>query len=91
MYLKYFRHYYILQIVTEFDDIVFQVEFEFVEGTKAYEPPWSSVSIYDRGGLYNSDYSDPLRSPAPNKARLYPNVKGCGYPPELNCEEFYET
>jgi len=68
-----------------------QVEFEFVDGTKAYEPPWSSVSIYDRGGLYKSDYSDPLRSPAANMARLYPNVRGCGYPPELNCEEFYET
>ena len=24
-------------------------------------------------------------------ARLYPNVRGCGYPPELNCEEFYQT
>ena len=22
-------------------------------------------------------------------ARLYPNVVGCGYPPEVNCEEFY--
>ena len=22
-------------------------------------------------------------------ARLYPNVRGCGYPPELDCDEFY--
>jgi hypothetical protein len=22
-------------------------------------------------------------------ARLYPNVRGCGYPPELNCEDFF--
>lgn len=62
-----------------------------MEGTKAYEPPWSSVALYDRGGLYQADYSDPQRSPPSNVARLYPNVRGCGYPPELNCEEFYDT
>ena len=62
-----------------------------MEGTRAYEPPWSSVSIYDRGGLYKSDYSDPDRSPPTNVARLYPNVRGCGYPPELNCENFFDT
>ncbi len=47
------------------------------------------MSIYDRGSLYKADYSDPSKSPATNVARLYPNVRGCGYPPELNCEEFY--
>ncbi|CAB4067810.1 unnamed protein product [Lepeophtheirus salmonis] len=25
----------------------------------------------------------------PNETRLYPNVRGCGYPPELNCEKFF--
>ena len=47
--------------------------------------------MFDRGSLYNADYSDPHKSPPLNVARLYPNVRGCGYPPELNCEEFYET
>ena len=46
--------------------------------------------MFDRGSLYNADYSDPHKSPPANVARLYPNVRGCGYPPELNCEEFYE-
>jgi hypothetical protein len=48
------------------------------------------VSVFDRGSVYNADYSDPNKSPAENLAKLYPNVRGCGYPPELNCEEFYE-
>lgn len=67
------------------------MEFNYVEGTKPYEPPWASVSVFDRGSLYNADYSNPETSPASNTARLYPNVRGCGYPPELNCEEFYEV
>ena len=62
-----------------------------MEGTKPYEPPWPSISIFNRGDLYNADYSDPTRSPPTSLARLYPNVRGCGYPPELNCEEFYQT
>ena len=47
--------------------------------------------MFDRGSLYNADYSNPDKSPPANVARLYPNVRGCGYPPELNCEQFYET
>ncbi|QQP37471.1 Sodium channel [Caligus rogercresseyi] len=27
--------------------------------------------------------------PTVGETRLYPNVRGCGYPPELNCEEFF--
>ena len=23
-------------------------------------------------------------------AKLYPNVKGCGYPPDLDCDAFFE-
>ena len=68
-----------------------QVEFTYVQGSRAYEPPWASVSMFDRGSLYNADYSNPDNSPPTNVARLYPNVRGCGYPPELNCEQFYET
>lgn len=68
-----------------------QVTFDFVEGSEPYTPPWDSFSSFDRGSLYNADYSDPSKSPASNLARLYPNVRGCGYPPELNCEDFYET
>ena len=67
------------------------MEYEYVEGTRPYEPPWPSISIFNRGDLYQADYSDPTRSPAASLARLYPNVRGCGYPPELNCEEFYQT
>lgn len=67
-----------------------QVEFEFVEGAPVYSPPWASLSTFDRGGVHNADYSDEDESQPASTARLYPNVRGCGYPPELNCEKFYE-
>ena len=67
-----------------------QVSFEFVSGTKPYQPPWASVSDFERGSVHNSDYSFKNSSPAHNIARLYPNVRGCGYPPELNCEQFFD-
>ncbi len=56
----------------------------------AHTPPWASFSTFNRGSVYNADYSDPAKSPPANLAKLYPNVRGCGYPPELNCEEFYQ-
>ena len=74
-----------------------------MEGSQPYEPPWPSISIFNRGDLYNADHSAEHTSivantvasmshaAMPSMARLYPNVRGCGYPPELNCEEFYQT
>ena len=67
-----------------------QVEFDFVEGAPVYSPPWASISTFDRGGVHNADYSDEDETVPARTARLYPNVRGCGYPPELNCEKFYE-
>ena len=68
-----------------------QVDYEFVEGAPIYSPPWASLSTFDRGGVHNADYSDDDKSLPQTRARLYPNVRGCGYPPELNCELFYEN
>jgi len=62
-----------------------QVSYEFVSGSEPFMPPRSSLSSSEDEG---KDYS--LNSKSSNIARLYPNVRGCGYPPELNCEEFYE-
>ena len=67
-----------------------QVKFDFVQDAPVYSPPWASISTFDRGGVNNADYSDEDTSVAATTARLYPNVRGCGYPPELNCEKFYE-
>ena len=67
-----------------------QVDFEFVQNAPVYQPPWASISTFDRGGVNNADYSHEDESTPPTRARLYPNVRGCGYPPELNCEKFYE-
>ena len=72
-----------------------QVSFEFKTGHPAYKPPWASLSDFERGSLYKSDL-DPtspslaLSPEVTNLARLYPNVRGCGYPPKLNCDGFYE-
>jgi hypothetical protein len=70
-----------------------QVSFEYISGSVAYRPPWSSLS-----SLSNTGFDSTSRNPnshfeetsAKNLARLYPNVRGCGYPPELNCEDFFE-
>ena len=66
------------------------MDFEFVENAPIYSPPWASISTFDRGGVHKADYSDEDKSTPASTARLYPNVRGCGYPPELNCEKFYE-
>ena len=62
-----------------------QVAYEFVEGTEPYRPPWAPLS--DRSFVSDGN-SDASRNNG--LTRLYPNVRGCGYPPELNCEKFYE-
>ncbi len=38
----------------------------------------------------DSKFVETGSSSAQNLARLYPNVRGCGYPPDLNCEDFFE-
>ena len=65
-----------------------QVEFKMTEGAPVYEPPWASISTFSRGSVHNAEYGD---EDDKQIARLYPNVRGCGYPPELNCELFYEN
>ncbi len=37
------------------------------------------------------DDAEMRKNKANNVARLYPNVRGCGYPPELDCESFYRN
>ena len=53
------------------------VNVSLVAGSRPIPPPWASIS------------SLALPPPPPNiskPAKLYPNVKGCGYPPKLQCE-----
>jgi hypothetical protein len=63
-----------------------QVEFSFVSESKAFLPPWASLS-----DLFNSNLSHIKVASKKGLSKLYPNVRGCGYPPELNCEDFYST
>ena len=55
-----------------------QVRYDFVDGSEPYTPPWNSVS---RLQLERDPQGD--GGEAGRVAKLYPNVKGCGYPPEL--------
>jgi hypothetical protein len=60
-----------------------QVKYDFVEGSTPYAPPWTSISeIHLRK-------ETAARETTSNLAKLYPNVKGCGYPPVMNCETFF--
>ena len=53
------------------------VDFEYEPNSAIYGPPWATISVFENNSA--------------EQTRLYPNVRGCGYPPELNCEAFYET
>ncbi|KAL7038507.1 hypothetical protein ACKWTF_009590 [Chironomus riparius] len=62
-------------------------DYEYVDGN---ESPNEMDESGDTGG--SIDYGEPTEGLMPNtseyyyrRARLYPNVKGCGYPPFLNC------
>ena len=66
-----------------------EVKFDFIEGTSPHQPPWAPLTNWndddwDQGGELAAEVVS-------NSARLYPNVRGCGYPPDLNCDEFFET
>ena len=71
-----------------------QVSFEYVQGSVPYRPPWAALSSFGQTGhtsrKENFNVADETSSGGKNFARLYPNVRGCGYPPELNCEDFFE-
>ena len=68
-----------------------QVSYEYVQGSVPYRPPWSSLSNFAQSGLSTRKPSSNLEDATSlHLARLYPNVRGCGYPPELNCEEFFQ-
>jgi len=56
------------------------VDFEYEEGSEAYTPPWDTLANLEESN-----------SQSGNLTKLYPNVRGCGYPPELNCKIFFET
>lgn len=62
------------------------VQFAFVEGTLPYKPPWGSLATFIEREMAVSRNG----STSPAASRLYPNVRGCGYPPQLDCDEFYE-
>jgi len=66
------------------------VQFEFVQNAVPHKPPWAPLSAAalskEDGEVELLTASDGTLMPS-NTARLYPNVKGCGYPPELNCEQ----
>ncbi len=65
-----------------------EVDFEFISGTRPFSPPWGSLAEElgrDDAAATAADITD-----EESATRLYPNVRGCGYPPDLNCEDFYE-
>lgn len=59
------------------------VNFSLVSGSRPIPPPWASLS------------SLALPRPTPpaeaSPARLYPNARGCGYPPHLQCQDFFDS
>lgn len=61
-----------------------QVDYSYSTGSKAFLPPWASLSDF-----FNPKQNHVEVTSRKNLSRLYPNVRGCGYPPELNCEDFY--
>ena len=68
-----------------------QVSFEFVRGTEPYRPPWATLSntLDEEEGGFGRGSDIVSDANGLSLARLYPNVRGCGYPPDLNCERFY--
>merc|ERR1712012_1035260 len=63
-----------------------EVNFSLVPKSQPIPPPWGSLTSFTMS-------RPPPAPPAPTSqlARLYPNVRGCGYPPQLQCPEFFET
>lgn len=55
-----------------------KVEYVFDRSSKTLLPPWatdiSSAKLFSEEKTFS---------------RLFPNARGCGYPPELNCENFF--
>lgn len=44
-----------------------------------------------QGSMAAVDELSPYQLPRQPPARLYPNVVGCGYPPEVDCEQFFHN
>ena len=53
-----------------------QVNFTLVPKSHPIPPPWGSLTSFTLS-------KSPVES---QPARLYPNVRGCGYPPQLQCQ-----
>lgn len=56
-----------------------QVNFTLVPKSHPIPPPWGSLTSFTLS-------KSPVES---QPARLYPNVRGCGYPPQLQCQDFF--
>jgi len=56
-----------------------QVNFTLVPLSHPIPPPWGSLTSFT---LSKTPQDSQL-------ARLYPNVRGCGYPPQLQCQDFF--
>merc|ERR1711936_1223585 len=56
-----------------------QVNFTLVPKSHPIPPPWGSLTSFTLSK--NPSELQP--------ARLYPNVRGCGYPPQLQCQDFF--
>ena len=59
-----------------------QVEVNFTLMAKSHPipPPWGSLT-----SLSLARVGAATPSSSPQLAKLYPNVRGCGYPPQLQC------
>jgi len=63
-----------------------EVNFTLVPTSHPIPPPWGSLT----------SLAMPQSAPGPileksHVARLYPNVRGCGYPPDLQCPDFFKN
>ena len=58
-----------------------EVNFSLVPKSSPIPPPWASLTSLTMPHPAPSSAS----APASHVAKLYPNVRGCGYPPQLQC------
>ena len=66
--------------------LIFEVNFTLVPKSAPIPPPWGSLSSLSSPSSSSSSSSSSSELEAAKPARLYPNVRGCGYPPTLHCD-----
>merc|ERR1719445_1730479 len=64
-----------------------EVNFSLVPKSSPIPPPWASLTALT---MPHPAPSISAMAPSSHVAKLYPNVRGCGYPPDLQCSEFFE-